>query len=40
MSSKHVNLFADEEVGKSVISGHTEGATGHEGIPHGPNPDP
>lgn len=23
-----------------IISRHTEGAAGHEGIPHGPDPDP
>lgn len=34
------SVFADGEEEKPVINGHTKGATWHEGIPHGPDPDP
>lgn len=32
--------FTDGQEEEPIISGHTEGAPGHEGIPHGTDPDP
>lgn len=31
---------ADGQEEEPLVSGRTEGAIGHEGIPHGPDPDP
>lgn len=31
--------LADGQEEEPIISGHTEGATGHEGVPHGSDPD-
>lgn len=35
-----MTCFADAQEDEPFISGHTEGATRHEGIPYGSDPDP